>query len=213
MAVIWGTPIPAITRVVQIEPGPIPTFIIEAPASIRSRVPSAVATFPAMMVRSGYCSLIRLTVLRILIWCPCAESSTTTSTPALTSAAVRSITSLETPTAAPTSNRPCASFAEFGNWMAFSMSLIVIKPFSSLCSSTKGSFSILCCWRITSACSNVVPTGAVTKLSWVMTSLIWIEKSWTNRRSRLVKIPTNLFCSFTIGTPEIRYLAISASAS
>ena len=33
---ICGTPTPVTTRVVQIEPGPIPTFIASAPASIRS---------------------------------------------------------------------------------------------------------------------------------------------------------------------------------
>jgi hypothetical protein len=45
-AVNCGTPIPAITLVVQIEPGPIPTLIASAPASINLRVPSLVATFP-----------------------------------------------------------------------------------------------------------------------------------------------------------------------
>src|SRR5699024_8874005 len=48
-AVICGTPIPATPRVVQIDPGPIPTFTIVAPASIKSLVASAVATFPATM--------------------------------------------------------------------------------------------------------------------------------------------------------------------
>ena len=47
-AEICGTPTPATTRVVQMDPGPIPTFTASAPASIRSRVPSAVATFPTM---------------------------------------------------------------------------------------------------------------------------------------------------------------------
>ena len=39
---------PAITRVVQIEPGPIPTLTASAPASIRASVPAAVATLPAI---------------------------------------------------------------------------------------------------------------------------------------------------------------------
>ena len=34
IAVSWGTPTPATTRVVQIEPGPMPTFSASAPASI-----------------------------------------------------------------------------------------------------------------------------------------------------------------------------------
>ena len=48
IAVICGTPIPATIRVVQIEPGPMPTFTASAPAAIKSRVASPVATLPAM---------------------------------------------------------------------------------------------------------------------------------------------------------------------
>jgi len=33
MAVICGTPTPEITRVVQIDPGPMPTFTASAPAA------------------------------------------------------------------------------------------------------------------------------------------------------------------------------------
>ena len=48
MAVTWGTPTPATTRVVQIEPGPMPTLTPSAPASISARVAPAVATLPAI---------------------------------------------------------------------------------------------------------------------------------------------------------------------
>ena len=47
MAVSCGTPTPATMRVVQIEPGPMPTFTASAPASISALAPSAVATLPA----------------------------------------------------------------------------------------------------------------------------------------------------------------------
>ncbi len=47
IAVICGTPTPATMRVVQIDPGPMPTFTASAPASISARVPAAVATLPA----------------------------------------------------------------------------------------------------------------------------------------------------------------------
>ena len=40
MAVSCGTPTPATMRVVQIEPGPIPTFTASDPASISARAPS-----------------------------------------------------------------------------------------------------------------------------------------------------------------------------
>ncbi len=48
-AVSCGTPTPATILVVQIDPGPIPTFTQSAPASIKSRVASAVAIFPAII--------------------------------------------------------------------------------------------------------------------------------------------------------------------
>ena len=40
MAVICGTPAPVTTRVVQIEPGPMPTLRPSTPSAIRSRAPS-----------------------------------------------------------------------------------------------------------------------------------------------------------------------------
>ena len=39
---------PATTLVVQIEPGPMPTFTASAPAAIRSSAASAVAILPAI---------------------------------------------------------------------------------------------------------------------------------------------------------------------
>ena len=56
IADICGTPIPATTRVVQIEPGPIPTLTASAPASIRASAASAVAILPAITCKSGYAS-------------------------------------------------------------------------------------------------------------------------------------------------------------
>jgi hypothetical protein len=53
MAVICGTPAPVTTRVVQIDPGPMPTFSPSMPSAIKSRAPSAVATFPASSSMSG----------------------------------------------------------------------------------------------------------------------------------------------------------------
>ena len=48
IAVSCGTPTPATIRVVQMLPGPMPTFTASAPASANARAPSAVATFPAI---------------------------------------------------------------------------------------------------------------------------------------------------------------------
>lgn len=52
-AVSWGTPTPATTLVVQIEPGPIPTFTAATPASISSFAASAVTIFPPTISKSG----------------------------------------------------------------------------------------------------------------------------------------------------------------
>ncbi len=53
IAVICGTPTPATIRVVQIEPGPIPTLTPSAPAAISAAVPAAVATLPARICAPG----------------------------------------------------------------------------------------------------------------------------------------------------------------
>ena len=52
-----GTPTPATTRVVQIEPGPIPTLMPSAPASTRALAASPVATFPTIISCSGNAAL------------------------------------------------------------------------------------------------------------------------------------------------------------
>jgi hypothetical protein len=67
IAVIWGTPIPAITRVVQMEPGPIPTLTQSAPASMIAFVPSAVAILPAIREISGNAALTFEIELRMFL--------------------------------------------------------------------------------------------------------------------------------------------------
>src|SRR5580698_5796922 len=56
------------------------------------------------------------------------------------------------------------------------MSLTVIRPLSMYWSSTTSSFSTRLRCRMASACSSVVPTGTVTRLSLVITSEIAIGK-------------------------------------
>lgn len=48
IAVICGTPTPATILVVQILPGPIPTFMASAPAFARSAILFGFATFPTI---------------------------------------------------------------------------------------------------------------------------------------------------------------------
>ncbi len=58
-ALICGTPTPATTRVVQMEPGPMPTFTPSAPACTRSRAASPVTMLPPITCSSGHCVLMR----------------------------------------------------------------------------------------------------------------------------------------------------------
>ncbi len=60
-AVSCGTPTPATMRVVQIEPGPMPTLTASAPASISALAPSAVATLPAITATALDSRLMRAT--------------------------------------------------------------------------------------------------------------------------------------------------------
>ena len=117
-AVICGTPIPETTRVVQIEPGPIPTFTALAPASIKSTVASAVATFPAIISILGKLLRNSFTARNTFALCPWDESRAITSTPASIKAPARSMVPLM-PTAAPTRSLPLLSLAELGYCRVF----------------------------------------------------------------------------------------------
>ncbi len=202
IAVTCGTPVPATTRVVQIEPGPMPILIASAPASISASAASAVAMLPAM-TSTGHRALIRRTISTTPREWPCEESTTRTSTSSSASAAARSSSSGPTPTAAPTRSRPCESFVASGYWIRFWMSLTVISPLSCPAPSTTGSFSIL--WRCSNslASSSVVPTGTVTRFVLVIRLAIGCCVSSSKRRSRLVRIPTSLPAPSVIGTPEM----------
>ena len=191
----------------------MPTLTQSAPALISASVASGVATLPATSCASGYFSLTRRTQRMMLALWPWALSSTSTSTPASSSAPVRSRISFVTPMAAAHSSRPAPSLAELGYFMTFSMSLIVMRPRRRFSLSTIGSFSMRWWRRISLASSSVVPIWPVTSPLLVMTSAILRLRSFSNFMSRLVMMPTSLSSSSTTGTPEMRYFAISASAS
>ena len=138
-----GTPIPATTLVVHMEPGPIPTLTQSAPASINAFVASLVATFPAITsILPNF--FIFVTVDITLSECPWAVSTTSTSTPASINISALAIASSPTPIAAPTLNLPLLSLVAFGYSWLFSMSLTVINPVHLNSSSTTINFSILC---------------------------------------------------------------------
>ena len=130
IAVICGTPTPVTTRVVQIEPGPMPAFTASAPASIKSAAPSSVATLPAITSMSCLALMARIVSMTFRLW-PWAESTTSTSTSAPINASARS--SWLTPTAAPDRSRPRASRQERGYCWSLEISRIVISPVSRPC--------------------------------------------------------------------------------
>src|SRR5580698_7350310 len=119
IALICGTPTPAMTRVVQIDPGPMPTFTASAPCLTRSKAASAVTMLPPITWMSEYFALILETISSTPREWPCEVSTTTTSTPASRNAATLSKVSGEVPTAAPTRSLPTLSLQAFGNSVAF----------------------------------------------------------------------------------------------
>ena len=143
-ALICGTPIPATIRVVQIEPGPIPTFTPSAPASANAMAASAVAMLPPTTCTCGNVSFTQRTRSITPFEWPCAVSTTIMSTPASTKARTRDSVSAPVPTAAPTIRRPRLSLAAFGYFWAFFISFTVTMPARANLSSTIRIFSIRC---------------------------------------------------------------------
>ena len=130
IAVICGTPTPATTRVVQIEPGPMPTFTASAPASISAAVASAVAMFPATtstraarldpphhLEHAGGVAVRRVDDEHVR-------------RPRRRAPPRARARPGPTPTAAPTRSRPCSSFVACGYSIFFWMSLTVMRPLS-----------------------------------------------------------------------------------
>ena len=117
------------------------------------------------------------------------------------------------PMAAPTRRRPEGSLAPSGYCSLLVKSLTVMRPRRRPVPSTSGSFSTLCRRSSAIAPSGAMPTGAVTSGIRVMTSPTWRLMSVSNRRSRLVTMPTSRPSSSTTGRPEMWYRAQRASTS
>jgi len=114
MAVSWGTPIPAMTRVVQMEPGPIPTLTASTPASTSFWAPPGRAVFPPINSTDGKLRFISRMGSKTALELPWAESIEMMSAPALISASVLSSVFLAMPMEAPTLNRPSSSLQASG---------------------------------------------------------------------------------------------------
>ena len=172
-AVSCGTPTPATTRVVQIEPGPMPTLTASAPASIMACAPSRVAMLPPMICTSRKAgSFFRRRIMSSArrAW-PFAVSTTSASTPASIRAEARCQASPRKPTPAATRRRPWPSLVASGYCSVLTKSLTVIRPASLPFSSISGSFSTLCWASRRWASSLEMFAGPVTRFSRVMTSL------------------------------------------
>jgi hypothetical protein len=197
-------------RVVQIEPGPMPTLMPSTPALTRSRAASAVATLPPMTCRSPHFALMRAIMSSTPFECPCAVSTTTTSTPASRKAATRSSVSCAVPTAAPTRSRPDGSLQARGNSVAFWKSFTVIMPRSSSLLFTTSTFSMRCLCSSNSTSSFGAFSRTVTSLSFgVMTVDTGASSFTSKRRSRCVTMPTTL-APWTTGTPEMPFDLVSS---
>ena len=126
----WGNPTPAITLVVQIDPGPIPTLTASAPASTKYFAASPVAIFPTITSRLGNFFFIFFNKSTTpLVW-PWAVSIIIASTSEATKAFVLLIASTVTPIAAATLSLPYLSLLELGFKVNLVISLKVINPIS-----------------------------------------------------------------------------------
>ena len=165
MAVSCGTPTPATTRVVQIEPGPMPTLTASAPASISACAPSAVATLPAITWVSFDRALDRgdgiehapgMAVRGVDdddVDAGVDQRARRARKPVLADAGGGAARA-----AGPA--RPCRR----AGWAsAFSMSLTVIRPMQRQPSSTTSSFSMRCWCSRRLASSRLTPSLTVTR--------------------------------------------------
>ena len=104
-ALSCGTPIPAISLVVQMKPGPMPTFITSTPSLHKNLAASAVAIFPAHSAVFFDLIFFIFNIISATFWlCPWAVSTTIKSISCLTIffALLNSLSLV--PTAAPTFN-------------------------------------------------------------------------------------------------------------
>ncbi len=203
MAVICGTPTPATMRVVQIEPGPMPTLTPSAPASASASAAAPVAMLPPTTSTCGKLRLIQRTRSTTPALWPCAVSTISASTPALTSASTRSSVPSPTPTAAPTRSLPWASRAANGKLVCLVMSLTVNSPRSSKSSPTTSTRSSLClCISALASASEAPSRTVISRSRGVMISRTGASMRVSKRRSRPLTMPTTVPFS-TTGKPEM----------
>ena len=140
IAVTWGTPIPATIRVVQMEPGPIPTLRPSAPWAIKSSAASRVAMLPIHKSASILSLMVSANLTTFMLWA-WAQSIEMMSAPASSNAIA--LSKSKGPQAAATKYLPFLSSAALGCWSWFKISLMVRIPTKSPSSLTTGNLSTL----------------------------------------------------------------------
>ena len=167
------------------------------------------------MSTSGTSRLSRATISSTSRLCPCAESTTITSTPASTSARARLYDSSPTPTAAATRSRPAGVLGRVRVLLALGEVLDrdqAAQPAGVV--DQRQLLDLVLAQQVRAPSSVLTPTGAVTSGIGVMTS---------RTSARLVGDEPHVAVgddadqharrASTTGTPEMRYRAQSASTS
>ena len=202
IAVTCGTPTPATTRVVQIEPGPTPTLTASAPASTSACAPA----------RSRRCRrpCRRRSVLlepgdhlQHLSAVPVRGVHHQDVDPGLDQGAGPLVDVLADPDRGGDPQPAGGSLVACGNFSLLAKSLTVIRPREPAVVVDDRQLLHLVLAQQGSASSLVTPTGAVTSGIGVMISRTG-GRSVTNRMSRLVTMPTSTPSASTTGTPEMR---------
>ncbi len=198
-------PTPATIRVVQIEPGPMPTFTASAPAPISARVASAVATLPATTWVAFDSAFTRSTAAATPAEWPCAVSITIRSAPASTSAALRSKPASPTVVAAATLSRPSASLQACGLSTARSISRSVRRPVSLPALFTTRKLFDPARPASAPALRRGSPALAASPGPWaVIIADTGVASCSAKRMSRFVTMPTGWPLPSTTGKPVIR---------
>ena len=191
-------------RVVQIDPGPMPTFTASAPAPINAFAAAPVAIFPATTCNVLDNFLARSTASATPSEWPCAVSITIRSTPASTSASVRANPASPTPVAAATRKRPSLSIHAIGFKTACSLSFSVNNPVSLPSPSVISSFSIRRACINERASSRSAGSRSIARFFVDIITCTGVASSEAKRMSRFVTIPTTRPSAPTTGKPVTR---------
>ena len=215
MAVTWGTPTPATTRVVQIEPGPTPTLTASTPASTRACAPARVATLPPMTwtcrVAGSVLSRRDHVEQQPGVAVGGVDDEHVDARLDQGGGALPGVAEVADRRRRPAAGRrrPCDAC---GNCSDFTKSLTVISPREPAAARRPAAAARACAGAAASvASSRLMPTGAgdqrhrrhdVARPAWSAHSATGVK-----RRSRLVMMPSSGRSGSTTGSPETRYSA------